>query len=184
MLKPERVEQMFQVLVRFNDKYCRNYNIDKAHTEAMDEVAQKWQIAKQTVQDMCTRVLGLDGVSKFRHLLETWVLGNPTPLLEHLKKYTSPRFHSELEKIILQKNSDVLLNDKSITSPLKISERLDETFNFSVNPEIAKKLKVLSEMKGISTADWLKNMVTGVIEREYKIIIESEYKILLNNQRV
>lgn len=177
MLRPTSVEQMIQVLAKFRDKYRRSYNIDKAHIKAMEEVAQKWQITTQTVQAMCVKRLELPSVFKFRDLLEKWMLGDPKPLLGLLKRFTPSRFHAEIETLLTEgKTSTNSLRFNTHQSFLKAPQRLDENFNFSIDPETAKKLKVLSVMNGLSTSDWLKSILTDVVRREYQIWLNSQGK--------
>ena len=175
MLRPNSIEQMIQVLTRFRDKYNRSYNIDKAHIEAVKEVAQKWQVTYANILDMCWRRLGLSNVSRFRNLLEKWILDDPKPLLELLKKFTPPYVHAEIEAVLVDNNFNVA-DSTAKTSPFsaKASQRLDETFSFSVDLDTAKKLKVLALMEGISSSDWLQKIMTEEIGKKYKTWFDSQ----------
>lgn len=175
MLRPNRVEQMLRVLVKFRDKYSKSYDIDKAHIAAMEDVAQERQIAKQTVQDMCTRCLGLSGVFEFRGLLEKWITGDPKPLLARLKRYAAPDFHAEIEAVLMQDPaSTAALSPNVRQSSARAAQRPHENFSFSVEPETAKKLKVLSVMEGISSSDWLQKVVPDLIEEEYGLWLDTQ----------
>ncbi len=163
MLRSNSVEQMFQLLIRFKNKYERNYNVDKAHIEATNEVAQNYQITRNTVHDMCFRRLNLPNINQFRNLLEKWVLGDPKPLLEILKKFIPSDYHIELETVIKENKFD-----KNNTSYLvKNVKKLEENFTLALNREIAKKLKVLAIMEGISNSEWLKKNIVKFINHEY-----------------
>jgi len=168
-LRPDTVKQMIQVLIRFRDKYRRSYKVDKAHIEAVEEVAKMHNHkGNTTVRDLCGRRLELPSIFKFRNLLEKWMLGEPKPLLELLKKFTPSSFHAEIEAILVDGNSNT--TSSSLNTPpssMKVPQRLDENFSFSLEPEIAKKLKVLSVMKGISTFDFLRNIVKHVVKHDY-----------------
>ena len=177
MLRPESVKQMIHILIRFRDRYSRSYNVDKAHIKAMEEVAQKWQITTQTVQAMCVKRLELSSVFKFRNFLEKWILGDTKPLLELLKRFIPSRFHTEIETILVEgKFNTALPTLNARPSSTKVPVRLDENFNFSIDPETAKKLKVLSVMNGFSTSDWLKSIMTDVVRREYQTWLNSQPK--------
>ena len=168
MLRPKSVEQMIQVLVRFKDNYRRSYHVDKAHNEAMEEVAKMHNHeGNTTVRDLCVRRLELSSVFKFRNFLEKWMLGDPKPLLELLKRFMPSRFHAEIEGILREKFLVEATKQNVKPSLLKASQRLDENFSFSIDPETAKKLKVLSVMKGMSTPDLLKIIVTDIVKHNY-----------------
>ena len=177
MLRPESVEQMIQVLVRFKDKYSRSYNVDKAHNEAIEEVAKMHNHkGSTTVRDLCFRRLDLPSVFKFRNLLEKWMLGEPKPLFELLKRFTPSRFHAEIEGILVEGVSNMASLLRNTTkSSVKIPQRLDENFSFSLDPEMAKKLKVLALMEGVSNSDWSKKRIIDLVNQEYAT--------WLNNQR-
>ena len=178
MLRQESVEQMIQVLIRFRDKYRRSYNVDKAHKKAVEEVAKICNHkGSTTVRDLCFRRLELPSVFKFRNLLEKWMLGDPKPLLELLKRFIPSCSHAEIEAILVEdkfNTASTMLNAQP--SSIKVPIRLDENFNFSIDPETAKKLKVLSVMNGLSTSDWLRNIMTDVVRREYQIWLNSQGK--------
>ena len=175
MLRSESVEQMIQVLVRFKDKYNRTYNVKEAHIEAIEEVAQNFQIRKQTVQDMCFRRLELSSIFLFRNLLETWMMGDSKPLFTLLKNYTPPYSHSEIKAILDEgETSSSSLKPQIPSSSRKHLQRLNENFSFSINPEDAKKLKVLSVMEGIPVSDWLQKVMIDVIETKYNAWLKSQ----------
>ncbi|MGA2914787.1 MAG: hypothetical protein ABSE89_02040 [Sedimentisphaerales bacterium] len=172
MLRPESVKQMIQVLIRFKDKYTRYNNIDKAHREAVDEVAQQWQIGRTGIHDMCLRRLKLTNIANFRNLLEKWMLGDSAPLLQLLCKFTPSYFYAEIENVLTKDKTNLAsLLPKTHTTFSKVVQRLDKSFNFSIDPDTAKKLKVLSVMEDISTSesesDWLRKIVTEVVNKRY-----------------
>lgn len=172
MLRSESVEQMIQILVRFRDKYSRSYNIDEAHKEAVDDVTERWQLSScNTIRDLCSRRLGLSSISKFRNLLEKWMLGEPKPLFELLKIFTPLRFHTEIEAVLVEGKGIALKRGANLSS-VNVAQRFDENFSFSIDPQTAKELKVLSVMEGISTSDWLKNTVAILVNREYKVWLD------------
>jgi len=175
MLRPDRVDQMLQVLGRFRDRYSKSYDVDKAHIAAMDDVAEKRQIARQTIQDMCTRCLGLPGTSGFRGLLEKWMTGDPKPLLGLLKRYTGTEFHAEIEAVLMQDTVSGAASPPVVRQPsVRPAQRPHENFSFALDPETAKKLRVLSVMQSVSISDWLQRVVVDAIEKEYRVWLDNQ----------
>jgi hypothetical protein len=175
MLRPYRVEQMLRVLVRFRDGYSKSYDVDKAHIAAMDDVAQERRITRQTVQDMCTRCLSLPNIFKFRDLLEKWVTGDPKPLLGVLKQHTETGFHAEIEAVLIQDTVRGAASTPVVRQPsVRAAQRLHENFSLALDPETAKKLRVLSVMQGVSIPDWLQRVVADAIKKEYTVWLDSQ----------
>lgn len=175
MLRPSRVEQMLRVLVRFRDRYSKSYEVDKAHIAAMDDVAQERRITRQSVQDMCTRCLGVPNIFRFRDLLEKWVAGDSKPLLGVLKQNTETRLHPEIEAVLMQGAVSGATSSPVARQPsVKVAQRLHENFSLALDPETAKKLRVLSVMQSVQISDWLQRVVAEAIEREYRDWLESQ----------
>ena len=175
MLRAGSIKQMIQVLIRFKDKYARYHNVDKAHIEATIEVAQQWPLARTTIQDLCFRRLDLPSITNFRNLLEKWMLGDSALLLQLLRKFTPTCFHAEIENVLAKDKTHLAsLPPKTHTTLSKVFQRLDESFNFSIDPDTAKKLKVLSVMKEISTSDWLRKIVTDIVNQEYAVWLNNQ----------
>ena len=131
-------------------------------------MAEKWQITPNTVRDMCFRRLDLSSVSKFRHLLEKWMLGDPFPLSRILKQHVPESRHRKIDSVLAKEKVVAGVSRQITESSVKAARRLDENFNFSTDPETAKKLKVLAVMKGVTANDWLGDIMSDVIESEYK----------------
>jgi hypothetical protein len=166
---------MLRVLVRFRDTYSRSYDVDKAHIAAMADVAQEQGIAPQTVQDMCTRCLGLPSVFKFRDLLEKWMTGDPRPLLAVLRQKAQPSLHAEIEAVLTQETVSGAASSPVVRQPSgRPTQRPHEDFSLALDPEAGKKLKVLSLMQGVSIPDWLQRVVADAVEKEYRDWLDSQ----------
>lgn len=175
MLRPSRVEQMLRVLVRFRDRYSKSYDVDKAHIGAMDDVAQEQRIRRQTVQDMCTRCLGLPNILRFRDLLEKWMTGDPKPLLAVLRQNAYTGLHAEIEAVLTQGTISGVASSPVVKQPsVRATQRPHENFSLALDPEAGKKLKVLSLMQGVSIPDWLQRVVADAVEKEYREWLNSQ----------
>ena len=179
-LEPESVNQMFEVLIRFYNKYSRTYNVPKSHIEAMKEVSKNGENGKeyQTIHDLCVRRMGFHNVDKFRSLLEEWVSGNPEPLKKLLNEHASSN-HIEIIQFFEQhKFTETKIKTGVGLSPTKSTvtslHALNENFSFKLDPSAAKKLKVLSLIEEVSTADWLTNIVHKAVEQKYSEWIDKQ----------
>ena len=171
-LRSNSISQILEILSRFWVKYSRAYDIDKAHLEAIKEVSQSWNIGEQAIRDLNWRRIGFDSIQDFRSLLKKWVKGDPKPLIDALIRHTSSQYHQEISKFFNQEKFAVIKKSPGRSMPReKFDARgavaMGETFSFQLQPNIAKKLKVLALMGEISTADWLVNMLPEVIEKRY-----------------
>ncbi len=171
-LRSNSISQILEILSRFWFKYSRTYDIDKAHLEAIKEVSQSWNIKEQTIRDLNWRRVGFDSIQEFRSLLKTWVKGDPNPLTDALIRHTSSQYHQEISKFFNQEKFAAI---KKSPGRSMHREKFDargavamgETFSFQLQPNIAKKLKVLALMGEISPADWLVSELPEVIEKQY-----------------
>jgi len=171
-LRSNSISQIQEILSRFWFKYSRTYDIDKAHLEAIKEVSRSWNIGEQTIRDLNWRRLGFDSIQEFRNLLEKWVKGDPNPLTDALIRHTSSQYHQEISKFFNQeKFAEIKKSPGRSVLREKFNTRgavaMGETFSFQLQPNIAKKLKVLALVAEISPADWLVNMLPEVVEKQY-----------------
>ena len=171
-LRSNSISQILEILSRFWFKYSRTYDIEKAHLEAIKEVSQSWNIGEQTIRDLNWRRMGFDSIQEFRSLLEKWVKGDPKPLTDAMLRHTSSQYHQEISKFFNQEKFAEIKKSPGRSIPQeKFDTRgavtMDETFSFQLQPEIAKKLKVLALVAEISPADWLVNVLPEVIKKQY-----------------
>lgn len=174
MLKPESVNQLLEVLTRFFNKYPRIYNIKKAHIDSMKEVSENTgnTVAYQTILDLCARRMSFHSIDNFRSLLEEWVSGNTDPLKSLLIKHTNNQHQAEIIQFFEQhKFSDTKIAKDNGAPQTKLNgpklHALNETFGFQLDPDTAKKLKVLSLMEEVATSNWLTNVVRKEVEQKY-----------------
>lgn len=172
-MRHETAGQMIQVLVRFRDKYKRNNNVGRAHIEAIEEVAARYHVKPQTIRDLCCRRLDLTA-SKFRHPLERWMLGDPAPLRRLLKHFMPRSSHTDLDAVLGEETGVAIVEEKAPSAIERVVQRLDENFTVSLDPESAKKVRVLALMKDRSAEDWIAESVLKVLEQEYTAWLNSE----------
>lgn len=178
-LRSSSVSQMLEVLSRFWSKYSRTFDVDRAHIEAIKEVSQGRNVAQQTIYDLNWRRVGFDRIQKFRNLLEKWVLGDPKPLIDVLRRHTHSQYHGEIIQFFKQDKFVATVKSSGRSIPQeKMNVRgvaaVGETFSFQLQPDTAKKVKVLALVEEISPADWLANAVPEVIEKKYVAWLEKQ----------
>ncbi|MBE0534522.1 MAG: hypothetical protein IH624_02555 [Phycisphaerae bacterium] len=169
MLRSESVEQMMDVLVRFREKYRRNYSMNRSHIEAIEEVAAQYRVRPQTIRDLCFRRLDLASVDRFRDLLEKWVRGDAEPLRKVLRQVVPKAYQGEIDAVLAEGATAA-----APAADVKAGRRLDESFTISLDPESAKKVKVLALMQEVSSVDWLREKVRQVLGQEYGNWLNSE----------
>ncbi len=169
MLKRKSVEQIMAVLKRFQIRQRAGDPVTKAYQQAVEDVSKEYDVAYQTIGDLCRRRLGLGAINEFYNRLEKWVAGDPKPLAELLASHTSIEGRQLIE--------DFFQED---LARLPTTER-DKTELFSVRIEgaQARKLKAMLLVKGISVSDWLSKCVTKFINEEYKSWLATEAKQVL-----
>lgn len=172
-MRHETAGQMIQVLVRFRDKYRKSYNVDRAHIEAIEEVAARYHIRPQTIRDLCCRRLDLSA-SKFRDPLERWMRGDPEPLRRLLKRFMPRASHTDIDAVLGEETGVAIVEQEAPSAIERVVQRLDENFTVSLDPESAKKVRVLALMKDLSAEDWIAESVLKVLEQEYAAWLNSE----------
>ncbi len=178
-LRSSSVKQTLEVLSRFWSKYSKTFDVDRAHIEAIKEVSQGWNVTKQTIWDLNCRRLDLERIQMFRNLLEKWVLGDPKPLIEILRRHTNSQYHGEIKQFFKQDKFAATVKSSGRSIPQeKVNvggvSAVGETFSFQLQPDTAKKVKVLALVEEISPADWLANAVPEVIEKKYVAWLEKQ----------
>lgn len=161
MLRSKSLNQILDVLTKFRARHSRGEPVIKAYQGAVDEVRKDYQVAYQTIGDLCRRRLQLSTINNFYNLLEQWVIGNPEPLLDVLLALTIKQDHDKLISYFDERNQKAGIQ-KTTSVPL---ER--ETFTFRLGGDAAKKLKILSIEIG-SPSEWLSQVVSEVVNRRYK----------------
>ena len=178
-LRTSSVNQTLEVLTRFWSKYSRSFTVDRAHIEAIKEVSQGWNVTQQTIWDLNCRRLGLETIQMFRNLLEKWVLGDPKPLIDVLKRNTIYQNRQEIIQFFKQDKFKATIKSSGRSIPQeKVNvggvSAVGESFSFQLQPDTAKKVKVLALVDEMSTADWLANAIPEVIEKKYAAWLEKQ----------
>ena len=157
MLASKSIEQILAVLTRFRAR-SRGEGVIKAYQRAVDEVRKDYDVAYQTIGDLCRRRLGLRDINQFHDLLEKWVAGNAEPLMSVLIGSTEGQNHDRIRNYFQPENG----------GNVRFHDVVQESFTFRLRCDIAQKLKVLSLMSGNSLPEWLSRIVSQIVQQRYK----------------
>lgn len=161
MIQSKSVNQILNVLTKFRARHSRGEPIIKAYQGAVDEVRKSYDVAYQTIGDLCRRRLQLRTINDFYNLLEQLVLGNCKPLMDVLMAHTRREDHHRIANYFNQEKPK-----GSVESPPFPREE-GETFTFRLSHDAGKKLKILS-IESESPSEWLSQAVSEVVYRRYK----------------
>jgi hypothetical protein len=172
MLRRESIEQILKVLKRFQIRQRTSHSVIRAYQGAVEDVRKEYDVAYQTIGDLCRRRLGLDSINEFYNYLEKWVVGDPKPLVQLLCRHAESE-GQHLVRDFFQVSCDL--------PPVPRSENSEdsEVFSIQVKDTQARKLKAMSMVKGISVSDWLSRCVAELIEEEYKKWLATEARQVL-----
>jgi hypothetical protein len=137
--------------------------IPDAQKNATRFISQKYDIEGPTISDLQTRRLEINGIDKFRTLLDDWLrFGNSEKLVLCITQHTRPEFHMKIHEFF----GHCLVK----ANP----EPCGEKFTMELPLEIVKKLKVLSIMADKSESCWLKDLAGQEINKAYDKWIVSQ----------
>ena len=169
MLETKSVDQILSVLRKFRSRYARGEPVTKAYQGAVEAVRKDYDVAYQTIGDLCRRRLELRTINDFYELLEKWVTGNAQPLIGVLLEHTGTENHHKIADHFKQNKHG---SDVRKASP--ICGR-GETFTLRLAADAAKKLKILS-IESPSSSEWLSEVVAEVVEQHYENWLKEEFK--------
>ena len=168
MLEPKSVDQFLDVLAKFRVGYNRGCSVPKAYQEAVEETRKKYDVAYQTIGDLCRRRLGLRTIEDFYGLLEKWVVGDNEPLISVLMSNTKEHNHSKIIDYFKE------IDGKPSAQKANFCITKRESFNLSLGCDTAKRLKVLSLMEENDSSVWLSKVVSEIVEQRYTKWIENQ----------
>jgi len=157
MLRRESAKQVIHVLQRFRVRHRAGEAVVKAYQHAVDDARDKYDVAYQTIGDLCRRRLGLRSVNNFYNLLEKWTMGDSSGLARVLLEHTRSEDHDLIKDFF----------GEVASPPSRHTEAKMEGFSVRLDGDRAKKLKVLSVVRDVDGTDWLSEAVSQVVDREY-----------------
>ena len=158
MLRSKSVDELLDVLRVFKRRYDNGDSVSEAFTLAKRSVAGERPTDITTTHDLCTRRLKLKGIDGFRSLLQDWVAGNPSSLIDVLKNNTNIYNHNKIIAFFTQ--------GKTSLPKQKAETAGQEVFSFRLKNDVAKKLHILFTAEEVST-NWMAEIVSKSVNQRY-----------------
>jgi hypothetical protein len=164
MLKKSSVEQMIDLLTHVKRKCNAGYSIRKAYQEAVLTISKNYNVAYQTIGDLCCRRLKLSEINIFINKLEDWIHGNPDKLKQLLLQNSETSCRQQIVQFF---DNEILgvTTKPQVDGNIPIEEH--EIFTVQLHKDYAKKLKVLTVMNELSIHKKLTDYLENKIEEEY-----------------
>jgi hypothetical protein len=130
MMTYTTVRQILDVLKVCYDNQRKGLSLSRSYQDGVREVAHENGVTYQTIGDGCRRRLRLKDINEFYNLLGGWTKGEPSGLIEQLKKNSYSHIHPEILAFFenYQPGQAVAENDATAILPLSKTEV------FSVHP--------------------------------------------------
>lgn len=168
MLDPKSVDQILSVLRKFRSRYARGEPVTKSYQGAVEAVRKDYDVAYQTIGDLCRRRLELRTINDFYDLLEKWVTGNAQPLISVLLVHTGSENHHKIAEYFKKERPEF---DARKTTTIG---RQAEPFTLRLGADTAKKVKILS-IENHSSLEWLSKLVAEVVEQRYENWLKKQF---------
>jgi hypothetical protein len=171
MMNSKTVRQILEVLALFRVKHANGDPLTVARQEAIREVARRYGVAYQTIEDACRRRLGFDEVSQFDTLLQDWVGGEYLPLMNQLTSRASSVTHTEIATFFRQHASPTERQQDVLTTGADSTPH--EEVTVSVSQREARKLRAIAEIKGIDERTFFNQIVSRAIRDETRAFAQA-----------
>lgn len=173
MLTQESLEKIFEVLAKIKIFHANGYPLEKARHKATEEVARKYGITYQTIEDGYRRRLGLRNIHEFQIMLEEWIRGDSKNLTSTLEMKTDKINHMRVHQFF-KNDTKVVINKKSAKNKSILINLTDDIYN---------KIMILSKQSRKASSEWLTAKIEQIISDEYLIYWENEIRKLPNEQK-
>lgn len=167
-MTPQTVQQLLHVFRSFRDNHKSGMPLHRAYQQGVRTVADAHDITYQTVGDGCRRRLGLTDISQLYELLAAWVNGDPCGLVRQLKENSDPLAHAEIEQFF--SGGDGAPVEIRKASPKSPSTHETEVFQFRLPARVARMLKALAELEGVSAPDLISNTISAAVRDRMTVV--------------
>lgn len=174
MINRKTVRQILEVLALFKEKHAHGDPLTVARQEAVREVAQRYGVTYQTIEDACRRRLKLDDVSELDALLQHWIGGEYLRLMNQLTSSASSPNHADITTFFRENTNPAEQPRENATTNAEDSQR--EDFTISVSLKDARKLRAIAGIKGIDQTALFSQIVSRAIRDEMKAFAQAILK--------
>jgi hypothetical protein len=171
MMNRKTVRQILEALVLFREKHAHGDPLTVARQEAVREVAQRYGVTYQTIEDACRRRLGLGDVSELDTLLQHWIGGDHLPLMNQLTPRASATAHADITIFFRDHTNPSEHSRENATTSAEDSPR--ENFTASVSLRDARKLRAIAEIRGVDPTAFFNQIVSRAIRDETKAFAQA-----------
>lgn len=172
MLTQESLDKILEVLEKMK-VFCGNgYSLEEARHKATKEVAKKYDITYQTMEDGYRRRLGLKNIHEFHIMLEKWIKGDAKSLISLLETHTDKTNHMRIHVFFE--------GDKILISNIKTE--LKKPILIYLSNDVYNHLMLISK-QGKKASEWLSEKCELIINDEYLNYVKNEIEKLTDEQK-
>ena len=158
------VRQILDVLKGFKENYSKGLSLKRSYQMSVQRVADSERVTYQTIGDACRRRLWLNDINELYELLNKWMAGDPTGLLNKIKDNTDESNYSEIDAFFNEGRP--FLNGS--TAPSNGNDANTQIFSFRLLDKDARMLKALAEIEGASVSEFLGEFVSESVKSKMK----------------
>jgi hypothetical protein len=172
MLTQESLDKIFEILEKIKLFYGNGYSLEEARHKATKEVAKKYGITYQTMEDGYRRRLGLRNIHEFHIILEEWIKEDAKSLISLLETHTDITNHMRIHKFFEGDKILISNNKTELKKPILI---------YLAN-DVYNQLMLISK-QGKKAAEWLSEKCEVMISDEYVNYVKNEIGKLTEEQK-
>ncbi|MCX5889544.1 MAG: hypothetical protein NTY36_08835 [Deltaproteobacteria bacterium] len=173
MLTQESLDKILEVLEKMKVFYGNGlYSLEEARHNATKEVAKKYDITYQTMEDGYRRRLGLKNIHEFHIMLEEWIKGDAKSLISLLETHTDKANHMRIHEFFDGDKTLISNNKTDLKKPILIY----------LSNDVYNHLIVISK-QGKKAAEWLSEKCEVMINDEYLNYVKNEIGKLTEEQK-
>jgi hypothetical protein len=174
MINRKTVRQILEVLTLFKVKHANGDPLSVARQEAVREVAHRYSVAYQTIEDACRRRLKLNDISEFDTLLQDWIGGEYLRLINQLTSRASSTTHDDIATFFREHTASPERPQENTAADADTSQHEDFTISVSLND--ARKLRAIAEIRGIDRTTLFNQIMSRAIRDEMKAFAQAILK--------
>lgn len=165
------VRQILDVLKVFYDNQRKGLSLSRSYQDGVRKVAHENGVTYQTIGDGCRRRLRLKDINEFYNLLGKWTKGDPSGLIEQLKKNSYSNIHPEILAFFESYQPCQAAAGTDATAMLPSPKT--EVFSVELNEKDARILRAIAEVEGASVSDMLTSLLGKCLKARMKEIAEA-----------
>jgi hypothetical protein len=168
MMNSHSIQYILQVFRAFRENQARGMPVPKSYQKAVKGVAQRHEIAYQTVGDGCRRRLGLNNINELYELLSAWVRGDSGGLIRQLKAKADSSTHAEIDQFFATIGSSTPLNQNVSIKDGTADEAEIVPLRLCVRD--ARMLRALAELAGTSAGELAAAVIVPHVRERMKTV--------------